>query len=68
MYLGVEAGGKEQDVHAVKQVIHEVCGVGFEVPDVVALALQEPGQDVFGQRVGAYDGYGCRSVVVHFFP
>jgi hypothetical protein len=55
----IEAGGEEQDVHAVEGPLDVARRVGFEVPDVVALALKEPGQDVLGQRVGAYDGYGC---------
>ena len=60
-HLGVEAWCGEQEIHAVEQTFHGDPGMGFEVPNVVAFALEEPRQDVLGQRVGAKDGYGSAS-------
>src|SRR5215208_802232 len=54
----VSTGCEEQHVHTVKELVHGFSGVSFVNLGVVALLLEELRQDIFGQRVGAEDGYG----------
>jgi hypothetical protein len=64
----VSTGRGEQHAHTVREPIHGFGGVSFVNLGIVALLLEELRWDIFGQRVGAEDGYGVWWVAVNCSP
>ena len=57
-YTLIQPGGEEQQVRALKQLVHDPRGVGIEWPGLVTGALKECAEGAPDHRVCAEDGYG----------